>query len=95
MNKPVTSMEFSFHFSNCSIFMKEICISDEAIHFKELKYCLKDNPTILNRTKKPTESHINPNDLLPDSEYIKWVWSTEKTKNSRGFKKLLMLEMYC
>ena len=71
MNKLVTSIAFEFHFSNCFIFMKEISILDEAIHFKEFKYCVKDNLTILNRTKKPTESRINSSHLLPNSEYIK------------------------
>ena len=70
-------MTSEFSFLSCQIYVLEFSISDKTIHLEELKSFVKDNPTIICRSSKPTKLHIdlhNSDHFLLDSDHIKGIW---------------------
>ena len=73
-----------FGFQNCPIFRTEILgeENDEVV-FSPLRCYTKVGPTILAASNKPTELHLdapNPQDFLPPTPTVEWVWRTRKPK---------------
>ena len=71
-----------FGYQNCPIFFTEIVgMEGSEVLFSPLRCYTKIVPTILAASKKPCELHPDapyPQDLLPPTEQVEWVWRTKK-----------------
>ena len=82
-----------FGYKNCPIFQAEI-VGEEGgdVLFSPLRCFTKDGPTILASSKRPCELHpgaSNPQDLLPPTRHVEWVWRTKKSRQDWEGKALL------
>ena len=73
-----------FGLKDCPIFHAEIVGEEgEEVLFSALRCYTKVGPTILAVSNRPCELHPgapNPQDLLPPTRHVEWVWRTKKIK---------------
>ena len=71
-----------FGFQNCPIFQTIDGLEGSEVFFSPLRCYTKIGPTVLAASNKPCELHPgapNPQDLLPPTRHVEWVWRTKIT----------------